>query len=109
MIVMMQKESGSEPGPADGIRQIRILSTESSDSSLVAAAEKIALREYELISVTNENKESTSFYICEQDSANKRLLMIARRENEDVIMEIAGDFRITDISKLSKLGSHRKQ
>ena len=59
--------------------------------------------------MTNENSEMTGFYINETAEDEKRFLMIAHREDEEVIMEIIGDFKITDISKLSKLGTTGKK
>lgn len=109
MIAMMQKECGEKTNVIENIRQISILSTEHSDSLLLNAAIQLATQDYELISMTNENAEMTGFYINEAVSDEKRFLMIAHREDEEVIMEIIGDFKITDISKLSKLGSSGKE
>lgn len=109
MIAMMQKECGEKTNVIENIRQISILSTEHSDSLLLNAAIQLATQDYELISMTNENAEMTGFYINEALSDEKRFLMIAHREDEEVIMEIIGDFKITDISKLSKLGSSGKE
>lgn len=108
MIDMMQQESGGKSSAAENIRQIRILSTEMSDTTLVNSAIALAERDYELISTTSEDNESTSFYIDETNSSEKCFLMIAHREKEEVILEITGDFKITDISRLSKLGSVKK-
>ena len=109
MIAMMQKESGGKSNVIDNIRQISILSTEHSDSVLLNSARQLATQDYELISMTNENSEMTGFYINETAEDEKRFLMIAHREDEEVIMEIIGDFKITDISKLSKLGTTGKK
>lgn len=109
MIAMMQKESGVKSNVIENIRQISILSTEHSDSLLLNSAKQLATQDYELISMTNEDCEMTSFYINEDVDDEKRFLMIAHREDEEVIMEIIGDFRITDISKLSKLSSTGKK
>lgn len=109
MIAMMQKESGGKSNVTDNIRQISILSTEHSDSVLLNSARQLATQDYELISMTNENSEMTGFYINETAEDEKRFLMIAHREDEEVIMEIIGDFKITDISKLSKLGTTGKK
>ncbi len=108
MLDMMQQENGGKSSAAENIRQIRILSTEMSDTTLISSAIALAERDFELISTTSEDNENTSFYINETNLAEKCFLMIAHREKEEVILEITGDFTITDISRLSKLGSAKK-
>ena len=104
MLSMMQKSGKSSSDVLDKVEQIRILSTEVTDTALVGSVTRLAEDEYELISETSEDKERTSFYIREEKSDKKLFLMIAHRENREIILDIRGDFNITEISKLSDFG-----
>lgn len=93
---------------AKKIKMIRILSSEDATPTLIESAQKIADSTYDFISTTYENDEITSFYVKEVESDEKSFLMIAHRAGKEIIMEVYGDFNVTEISQLSKLGTKQK-
>lgn len=93
---------------AKKIKMIRILSSEVESPELIAKVQAVADSSYEFISTTAENGEVTSFYINEVKIPNKSFLMIAHRSGKEIIMEVRGDFSVTDITQLSKLGTKQK-
>ena len=103
----MAKNGSEESDIIKNIEQIRVLSTLEPDDNLFLKAQSIAESEYEQVSINMEGDDYTGFYI--KDSYDKKMsfLMIARREEQDIIMEISGYFSIKDISILSNIGSYK--
>lgn len=108
MLDMMQKENKVRSSITDGIDRIRVLSTEAPDSMVVKTATAIAEEGYELISKRVEENETTSFYIKETDNDRKVFLMIAHKHGQEIVMDISGNFNITEISRLSRFGEVAK-
>ena len=105
ILSVMSKEDGAMSDVIGRINRIRVLSTEKSDTAVVNSALRIAEKEYELFSQNIEDMESTSFYIREENDRDRSFLMVAHRTGQEIIMEISGDFKVTEISKLSKFGT----
>lgn len=109
MLQMMQKKTGKKSDMLNKIKQIRILSSETSDPQLLSLATVLGTEEYELISFTDDNKETTGFYINDSNSEEKQFLMVAHRADKEIVMEITGSFDVADISQLSTFGTAAKQ
>lgn len=103
MLSMISRD-GKSSDVLDKVDQIRILSTEMTDTALVNSVVRLAEDQYELISDNSEDEETTSFFIREDKSGRKCFLMIAHRESQEIILDIRGDFNITEISKLKLSG-----
>lgn len=108
LIAQSVESNGNSSDMAKKIKKIRILTSEDATPTLIESAQKIADSTYDFISTTYENDEITSFYVKEVESDEKSFLMIAHRAGKEIIMEVYGDFNVTEISQLSKLGRKQK-
>lgn len=108
MLEMMANSEGEKPEVLKNIKSLRILSTENPNSVFLKNAIEMAEKNYELISENSDGEETTRFYLQEINKDEKSFLMIAHRMDKEIVMEISGDFDVTDISQLSTLGINQK-
>ncbi len=104
---------GEDNPVINDIDMIRILRSEKNDPEMTDRIKLIAESCYELVSVTDDSGNITSFHLSvpekekdkEKEKANgkKSFLMIAIRKGEDIVMEIRGDYSVKDIALLPKL------
>lgn len=107
MLEMAANADGEKPEVLVKIKGLRVLSTENTNPVFVKNAMEMAEKNYELISANFDGEETTNFYLKEISKDEKSFLMIAHRSDQEIVMEISGDFDVTDISQLSKLGTPR--
>jgi len=100
---MLEMSSGAGNPVVKDIDMIRILTSETDDSVMIGKIRAIADGRYELISATDNSGDVTSFYLSEKRRGKKSFLMIAIRDGRDIVMEIIGDYKVEDISRLSQL------
>ncbi|MCM1503409.1 MAG: DUF4252 domain-containing protein [Bacteroidales bacterium] len=108
MLDIMAKNSPSDIKKVlNGISLIRMVSTRNVPGGIYDEATEIASAKYELISIVQEDRTSSQFFILEgKDAAS--FLMITQNPDGEAILEIYGSFDIKDISRLSILGAQGK-
>lgn len=87
-----------------GLERIWAISTSSDNEEFLADAERTteSRRDYQIISHTDRNGKSVSFYMSER--APKSLIMISVTEEKISYMEIRGEFTLLDFGNLSEIG-----
>ena len=106
--MMRMMASGAYPELAqllENIRRIRIVAAARPAPFFWTRAREIASRGgYELISRTEDDGRSASFYFI--DGSGKKLselLMLSKNKQELVVLNICGEFDVRDISRLTRL------
>lgn len=87
-----------------GLERIWAISTSADNAEFLADAERTtkSRRDYQIISHTDRNGKSVSFYMSEHTP--KSLIMISVTEDKISYMEIRGEFTLLDFGNLSEIG-----
>ena len=87
-----------------GLERIWAISTSSDNEEFLADAERTteSRRDYQIISHTDRNGKSVSFYMSEHTP--KSLIMISVTDDKISYMEIRGEFTLLDFGNLSEIG-----
>jgi len=104
---MLEMSAGSDNPVVKNIDMIRILTSETNDPVMIGKIRAIADKKYELISATDNSGDVTSFFLSEKKHGKKSFLMIAIRDDKNIVMEIIGDYKVEDISRLTDLARQK--
>ncbi len=106
--MMRMMASGADPELAqllENIRRIRIVAAARPAPYFWTRARELAAQSgYELISRTEDNDRSASFYFIDgRGKQPSELLMLSKNKQELVVLNISGEFDVRDISRLTRL------